>query len=386
MAGNVTAILQAQQLNPLTPMAFLTPEAGYQTTIAAYGMVGSAGALIWDILSNINGEYKLLFRHKIGISTLVYFFSRQVFWLWACLNEMLNISYRLGVLVYVLMDVIFQTAPLSNCHVIRKTVCGLYHIAFSSTSLLFFLRVRAVFKQNKLVVAFFGFLWLSVLGASLTVVNTAIAVRVGPTKYCSAKNIQQYASAAPIAFAVNDTFVFVAISWRLIFNATRDGAKQGLKSMVRGEYLPTFSRALLKDGQVYYLYVRRPPLRTCLNLIQNLISSLAIVTWIRPTMFISYRLIMMFTVMNVTLTNMMACRVFRHTKFGRFTEDAGSSRWVASQLGQLDLEVGQGDVRSRTHFVSFVVQEPQAKIETLETEARWGDDMSMKGADEKVLA
>ncbi|KAG6909496.1 hypothetical protein DXG01_017218 [Tephrocybe rancida] len=330
MALNLTAI-QAQQLNPLTPMAFLTPASGYQATIAAYVMVGSIGALIWDILINVDSDFKLLFRHKIGVPTLVYFLSRA------------------GVLVYVLMNVIFQTAALPNCQVIKKTVCVLYHVAFSSTSLLFFLRVRAVFIHNKVVVAFFAVLWLSVLGGSLTVATVGNAAHLGPTHHCSATRLKQYASAAPITFAINDTFVFLAISWQLLFNATRDST-QGFKSRIRGKYLPAFSRALLQDGQVYYL----------VSVTSNI--TVAVITWAQAVP-LSYRL--MFTIFNVTLTNMMACRVFRHTRFGNFEENTTSSRWIASQLGNLDFEAGRHVAKAPVLFTPF----GQSQAETDDSDA-----------------
>ncbi|RDB27994.1 hypothetical protein Hypma_002096 [Hypsizygus marmoreus] len=298
----------AQQLNPLTPMAFLPPDIGYQSTIAAYIMVGTVGALIWDILTNVDSDYKLLFRHKISIPTGTYFLSRA------------------SVLVYVLVNVIFQTAALPNCHVIKKTVCVLYHVAFSSTSLLFFLRVRAIFNQNRFAVAFFFLLWLGVLGGSLTVATVGNAIHLGPTDYCKATAIKLYASAAPITFAVNDTFVFLAISWRLLMNAPLDpDHKAGFNHVVLGKYLPAFSRALLQDGQVYYL----------VSVTSNII--VVSLTWAH-TVPLAYKL--MFTVFNVALTNMMACRVYRHTKFGDFREDAISTRRIASQLGRLDLQGG----------------------------------------------
>ncbi|KAG6908522.1 hypothetical protein DXG01_004293 [Tephrocybe rancida] len=322
MAGNLTAI-QALQLNPLTPMAFLSPDVGYQATITSYGMVGSAGALIWDILSNLDSDYKLLFRHKIGIPTLVYFFSRA------------------GVLAYVLVNVIFQTAALPNCRTIRKVVCGLYHVAFSSTSFLFFLRIRAIFLSSKPITGFFALLWLCVLAASLAVVGTGDGVRVGPTEHCTATNVKEYAIAAPIAFAVNDT--------------DQKGCGCEFRSMVRGKYLPAFSRALLQDGQVYYL----------VSVTSNV--ALGFLSWVVPAVPKTYHL--MFTIINVTLTNAMACRVFRHTKFGDFSEEGGPSKWAASRLGQLGLEPGRRD--------------SQAEAGALEVETR-GDEGVMKGdSDEK---
>ncbi|KAG6829111.1 hypothetical protein H0H92_005653 [Tricholoma furcatifolium] len=267
MAFNVTEI-QAQQLNPLAPMAFLTPDAGYQATIAAYVMAGSIGALIWDILINVDSDYKLLFKHKIGVPTM-----------------------------------------------------------------------------NRFIVAFFAILWLAVLGASITVATVGNAVHLGPTKYCSATKLKQYASAAPITFAINDTFVFLAISWRLLSNASQSIAvgtktKVSFGSMLRGKYLPSFSKAMLQDGQVYYL----------VSVTSNIV--VAVLTW-ASTVPLSYRL--MFTIFNVALTNMMACRVYRNTRFGNLREETVSSRWIASQLGRADLESGRvnGNQKSVARFISF---------------------------------
>ncbi|KAF5381349.1 hypothetical protein D9615_008347 [Tricholomella constricta] len=300
-----------QQLNPLTPMAFLAPDAAYQSTIAAYVMVGSLGALIWDILINVDSDYKLLFKHKIGVPTITYFLSRA------------------SVLVYIIVNVIFQTAALPNCQVIKKTVCVLYHVAFSSTAFLFFLRVRAIFDKNKFVVAFFFVLWLGVLGGSLTVATVGNAVHLGPTKYCRATKLKPYASAAPITFAAHDTFVFLAISWRLLQNSMSDPHRSNLslRSMVLGHSLPAFSRALLQDGQVYYL----------VSVTSNLV--VAVITWAR-TVPLAYRL--MFTIFNVAITNMMACRVYRHTRFGDFREDTISTQWLASRQVDVEAASSQG--------------------------------------------
>ncbi|KAH0581337.1 hypothetical protein H2248_012429 [Termitomyces sp. 'cryptogamus'] len=317
MAFNLPEI-QAQQLNPLTPMAFLAPRVGYQATISAYVMVGSLAALIWDVLSHVDSDFKLLFRHKIGIPTIVYFLSRA------------------SVLVYVSLNVIFITAALPNCQIIEKTICVLYHITFSSTAFLFFLRVRAVFNKNKFIVMFFAALWLGVLGGSLTVATVSNGFHLGPTRYCISTEFKPYASAAPIAFTVNDTFVFFAISWRLLSSGTLRCEKLDMKSLMLGKYLPAFSRALLQDGQVYYL----------VSITSNLVD--VVTTWVGA---VPYRL--MFAIFNITLTNMMACRVFRHTRFGKFREDTISTRWLAAQLGNLDLEAGNGGGRSSLRFVSF---------------------------------
>jgi len=91
MASNETA---PQLPNPFTPLAFLPPDIAFQITIASYILVGTLGVsstllgisqynlihlnqvLVWDILNNIGGDFKLLFKHRISLPTIAYFLSR----------------------------------------------------------------------------------------------------------------------------------------------------------------------------------------------------------------------------------------------------------------------------------------------------------------------
>lgn len=148
-------------------------------------------------------------------------------------------------------------APLGkHCGVLQTTACALFHIAFSSTAFLFVLRVRAIFSHNKYVVTFCFILWLSVLATSATVATVRGSSPLGPTPFCYPKPTKSYISSSPITLAISDTFVFLAISWHLLANSWFCIERRpSLKDIVLGKYLPAFSRALLQDGQVYYLWV-----------------------------------------------------------------------------------------------------------------------------------
>jgi len=319
--------IQAQQLGPLAVGALLPPDVAYQATIAAYVMIGSVGALIWDILLNVGSDYQLLFRHKITVPTITYFLSRA------------------STLADVIVNVTFQTTAQPNCLVLQKMVCVLYHVAFSSTSLLFFLRIRAVFNEDKLVVAFFFVLWLAVSVGSLTIAIIDNAVHFGPTQDCRGTSSMPYSSAAPIAYAVNDTFVFLAISWKLLKNAGLEPShKSSLKSKVLGENLPAFTRVMLQDGQIYYL----------VSVTSN--TAAAVVTWTH-SIPLAYRI--MLTVLNVALTNMMACRVYRHTKFCSLPERPISTRWITSQLAHRD---GSETIRRPGSLCFAPLQRAQSEI------------------------
>lgn len=106
------------------------------------------------------------------------------------------------------------------------------------------------------MIALFSVLWLAVLGASLTVIWTLHGIHIGNTKYCTYDRFQPYGSSSNIAIAAFDTCVFASVSWRLLANAppaSGQGSASGFGLF--GRYLPQFSRAILQDGQQYYLYV-----------------------------------------------------------------------------------------------------------------------------------
>lgn len=65
---------------------------------------------------------------------------------------------------------------ISDCQKMIYANTTLWEIAMSSTSLLFLLRVRAVFSHSKAIKAFFGILWLIIVGCSVLLL---LSVRSG---------------------------------------------------------------------------------------------------------------------------------------------------------------------------------------------------------------
>ncbi|KAF9457886.1 hypothetical protein BDZ94DRAFT_1336667 [Collybia nuda] len=278
--------------NPFTPMAFLPPDQAYQKTITEYVIVGGLSVLIWDILTHLHSDYKLLARYKISLPTIIYLLSR-----WSTL-------------LYVTATSIFQTAPVNDCVALSKVTCAMYHVTVSSTALLFFLRVRAIYNRNTYITAGFFFLWVAVLGGSLTSVLSLSGVHIGTTKYCAFSNFKSYRGAANITLAVFDTCVFVAITWRLsnnqlsILKCNNPASKRRFDLF--GKYYPAFSKGLLHDGQKYYM-------------VAMLANLLVLVLEFIPGVPTPYRSV--FLSPAIGLTNILACRVFWHTKFGRKIED-----------------------------------------------------------------
>jgi hypothetical protein len=129
----------------------------------------------------------------------------------------------------------------------------MYVICLPGTSLLFFFRVRAIFSRNKPVIWFFGFMWLAVLGAALAVTQAVTATSIGSTKYCTNKTVKPFLPMTIIVSLINDTLVFLVVTIGFAMNTHQSTLKEGFRTMMYGDYLPAFSRAMLRGGQMYYL-------------------------------------------------------------------------------------------------------------------------------------
>jgi len=79
------------------------------------------------------------------------------------------------------------------------------------------------------------------------------------------------------------------------------GLATSVKTFVTGVNMPSFSKAILYDGQLYYLT----------TVTSNLLT---VIMFYNQDVDEPYRT--MFTVSNAMITNTLACYVFRNTKFG----------------------------------------------------------------------
>ncbi|KAJ3506390.1 hypothetical protein NLJ89_g6895 [Agrocybe chaxingu] len=275
-------------------MAFLPPDLASQVTIAIYVLVGSLAVLIWDIVTNLHNDYKMVTQYRVNISCIVYFLSR-----WSCLAYLTGLT-------------ILETAPVGHCDNIRL-IQSIFPIAIPMTSLLFFFRVVAMYEWNKYIVVFFSLSWLAVVGGCLTPTQGISGSNIGNTAYCINSRLEPYVSAAVIIPFVNDTLVFIATTVRLMQNTYVDASiKNGVQVMIFGKYLSTFSKAVLQDGQAYYL--------TTITL--NLVTAVMFYNTSIPIVYRSF-----IGVPNIVLMNAMACHVYRKIRFGVYSETTISSTY-----------------------------------------------------------
>lgn len=145
---------------------------------------------------------------------------------------------------------------IQDCQGILQIMGIGYALAIPATSLLFLLRVAAVFSGNRIVISFFTFAWL--LACAISLPFSLIGSHMGPTHNCIISNVKAFSSAGMIASTIFDSFVFFAISWRLVRTPdikSNSGLQEKARTFCSGGTFPSssLSMSLLRSGQVYYL-------------------------------------------------------------------------------------------------------------------------------------
>ncbi|KAF7335936.1 hypothetical protein MSAN_02306900 [Mycena sanguinolenta] len=224
--------------NPFTPLAFISPALASEFEVSRYLFAATLGAYLWDIRLNLGNDCTLLFKHRIRFPTIVYFFSRP----------------RSITLIFIVGCFGLQVAPVANCNPVALawSICAV--LSQTSTALLFFLRVTAVWYPNKIAYAVFSILWMAILGAGITVLLGISAAHIGPTMQCIIGAPPAKSEFTVIVPLINDTAVFLAINYRILAHTiVVDSSMARLRVFLGGKGLSTLSQALLRSGQHFYL-------------------------------------------------------------------------------------------------------------------------------------
>ncbi|KZP34392.1 hypothetical protein FIBSPDRAFT_1035445 [Athelia psychrophila] len=269
---------------------FEVNEVGFRAQVVDYVFAANFAAYVYDWLLSISDELEIVSRSGWSPSIVIYFLSR--------VSQVTHLC-----LLAVFLSAL---APAENCEVLVVMLAACVVASISFTSFLFFLRVRAVYLQSKYVTALFSALWLVIVSLNILLVTMVSAENspsptVGGYSGCIGTGTQSVS--LPLAsILVNDTLVFLAISYRLTANAVTDGGRRfRLLTLFKGKGLYSLSQSLLRTGQLYYF-----------STLLYLFIHFAII-WI-PSVPPGGQFIL-FTA-HVGFTNIMACRVFRGVALG----------------------------------------------------------------------
>jgi hypothetical protein len=196
-------------------------------------------------------------------------------------------------------------------------------ISLPSSSALFVFRVTAVYYRNDFIAVFFGCLWLGLLGLTFLIPLAVRGGHIGITQRCLITQVASYASAPLVLNCVIDTLIFIVISVRIMSFSYTDGPiMKQVSTFFRGDGLPRFSRNLLRNGQLYYLFVASSSLLLVLphffflsaTITLNIIVVVMVFAPVPPVFHT------LFGVPNVALESAMACRVFRQLRTDLVTD------------------------------------------------------------------
>jgi hypothetical protein len=127
------------------------------------------------------------------------------------------------------------------------------------TTSLFFLRIRAVYRDNRPVVAFFFILWLATMGTAFIVpLQKPETIHIGTSGICLDLQVSTIVAAPTVATLILNLAVCLFISWRL----GGDGhvsERPSLLSIFRTQGLSPVANTLVQSGQLYYLCAAPPP-------------------------------------------------------------------------------------------------------------------------------
>ncbi|TFK38695.1 hypothetical protein BDQ12DRAFT_97634 [Crucibulum laeve] len=281
--------------NPYTPsIPELSQTWTYGLQVSGYTLTSALAMFIWDTVINLEDDYQLLFKHTIRPPTVVYYLSRA------------------STLTSILASLVLQIGNIGDCQALLAFICVSIILTVSMTSMLFLLRVTAVYHDNKVAIRLFVFLWLAVSSMPILTPVILLEVHAGTTQQCNiavpsnGKAIECLA----ILLLINDTVIFLAISYRVLkFPLIDYSLKSWAKVFFDKGSLPIVSRLLLQSGQYYYL------ISACLYILFLVLDLL-------PG-FNAYHRIGIYSI-PLLINNVMACIVFRQVKFGLITHDGSS--------------------------------------------------------------
>ncbi|KAF7357258.1 hypothetical protein MSAN_01321000 [Mycena sanguinolenta] len=279
--------------NPSTPLAFLPPALASQFEASRYLYAATLGAYVWDIGLNLGNDYTLLFKHRLNI------------WITAVVSVKHCNAIAIG---------------FSICFVLSQT----------STAMLFFLRVTAVWYPSKIAYVVFCTLWIAVLGAGITVPLGVRAAHIEPTMQCVTTAVPGNVEVASIIPLINDTAIFLAINHRILAHTiVADSSMARLRVFFGGAGLSKLSEALLRSGQHFYLCMCAIAMSDDSST-ESMISRIAVAA--NLALLVMLKLPQSTPVINgmlpapaLALTNTMACLVFRRIKFGLISSDGTSN-------------------------------------------------------------
>ncbi|KZP20939.1 hypothetical protein FIBSPDRAFT_931955 [Athelia psychrophila] len=287
------------------------PLVAQEVTFTAYCSVAVFTALIWTWALCVQEEIEIVQRKGLSMPIIAYYVTRFAT-MGACLCTVLA-----G------LDIQFDPGKVEPWKIEPFGFAFLW-ITQSSTGLLFFYRIRAVYQHSKSIRYGFFAMWMLVtVSPSLLLLPPAVRCYM-PNKHCYIWGPLTLAGNGTAL--VNDTLVFIGVSLHAYGNMTLDTSRLSrahrFKLIIQGNGLYKVSRMLLKSGQLYYGAI-----------VGVQISSTVVVS-------LGLRYSQIFYITYIPFASTLACKVFRMVMLCDTIEDPLSTLEIHEmfEVGMMGIE------------------------------------------------
>jgi len=289
--------------HPLPNLVDLSPHSNrFRLQVAQYVAVACLTLCVWDWLLALADEFEMIRRSQRLVGHLLHGMYALI---------------RISPVIYLAKE-----SEFNSCRTFAPFIGGSNLWIIPGASGLFFARLTAVYSRNKYVMAFFGSCWLGIIGIFIYDTSTLFSRPATGNHSLLCFTIEPPDVWGYIATAIYDTLMYLAISWRLAsFNRTNHwGAR--VRSFLTGGGLDRLSKILLHSGQAYYFVTIG-------------FNICAVVFLYSPTVPPEWHLLLLDP--NITITSIMACRLFRELKLGRFVDptEVAFSTIVHEDMGDI---------------------------------------------------
>ncbi|KAJ3487273.1 hypothetical protein NLI96_g3638 [Meripilus lineatus] len=242
-------------------------------------------AWTWDGILSFGDDVKLFKDYKFSLAHMIYLLARAT------------------MLCFLTFNMVFIVFPGGCIPHLTGVVAWLNMTTVPFNSLLFVIRIRAVFRGEILIQAFFFTFWLVVLASALTQPFCITWAWVSAKFNCAPTLSQPYCISSSVGMMAHDTLVFFAISAKLVAHHWMPLASrsQKFRAFFSGKGLPQISKLLLQTGQLYYF----------ITVLVNIGTIVVVLTPSIPDWYKALNL-----VHSSAISNFIACRVYREVKLG----------------------------------------------------------------------
>ncbi|KAF9525781.1 hypothetical protein CPB83DRAFT_771425, partial [Crepidotus variabilis] len=238
--------------------------------------------VLWDILSCLPDELRLLTQYKFNLPTFCYCVARYG-------GPPASIEKR-------------RSQEADNCHDWASVLSVFFAFIHIPAGFLFLVRVRAVYNDLPRFKVFISAIWVAYTGCCLLIFIGIKGIQVAPLPRCIGILIKPYPAIMFFVMAGYDLFLCAAVTYKITYDLAMEKRELKLWWSIRHPNNPFIKlRArFLSDSHAFFL-------------LTFLLKTTEIVVYFRGTTAV----LLIFCLLDSALISLIACKIYRRFKLGR---------------------------------------------------------------------